>query len=71
MMESKTNMPDKDFNVISVLYHVLKGAELAEIYRRDAEEAGDTELIEFFKDTKGQYMMLADRAKKLTASRIG
>jgi len=34
-------MKDKDFDLVSTLYHALQGAELSQQYRRDAESSGD------------------------------
>ena len=69
-MKSSTNFPDKDYNLISVLYHVLKGADKCDTYIRDAEKEGDHELAEFFVETKKKYMEVAEEAKKLAAGRI-
>ncbi len=69
-MKHSTNVPDKDYNLISVLYHVLKGADNCDTYIKDAEEANDRELADFFKETKEKYMEIAEKAKKLAAGRI-
>jgi hypothetical protein len=36
----------------------------------DAEKAGDKELAGFFKETLEHYRSIADKAKRLTASRL-
>ncbi len=69
-MESSTNVPDKDYNLISVLYHVLKGADNCDTYIRDAEKENDRELADFFIETKKKYMEIAEKAKKLAAGRF-
>ncbi len=69
-MKLSTNVPDKDYNLISVLYHALKGADKCDVYIKDAEEDNDEELAEFFKETKEKHMELAGKAKKLIAGRI-
>jgi hypothetical protein len=39
-----TGTPDEHYNLVSVLYHALQGAEIYEEYVEDAEAAGDDEL---------------------------
>jgi len=66
-----SHIPDKDYNLISILYHSLSGADSCRTYIQDAEGANDSEAADFFKETKEQYEKLAQKAKKLAASRIG
>jgi len=40
------------------------------LFWKDAEEANDRELADFFKETKEKYMEIAEKAKKLAAGRI-
>lgn len=58
------------YNLVSVIYHALQGAETYEMYIKDAEESGDQELAEFFRDVKQQNADRADRAKGLLGQRI-
>ncbi len=44
--EQITGTRDEHYNVISVLYHVLKGAENCDTYALDAEAAGDDQDLE-------------------------
>lgn len=69
--ERITGTPDEHYNLVSVLYHSLKGAETYEQYIEDAEEAGDAELASFFKQVKDEEQVRAERAKALLLSRIG
>lgn len=66
-----TGTADADYNLVSVLYHSLKGAQTYAQYIQDAEEAGDTELVEFFEDVQEDEQIRADRAKELLARRLG
>ena len=68
--EELTGTPDAHYNLVSVLYHSLKGAQTYAQYIRDAEEAGDTELVEFFEDVQEDEQIRADRAKELLARRL-
>jgi hypothetical protein len=61
--EQITGTRDEHYNLISVLYHALHGAETAEMYAIDAEAAGDEQLISFFREAQERQMELAERAK--------
>jgi hypothetical protein len=65
-----TGTPDEHYNLVSVLYHSLKGAETYATYVEDADEAGDEELAEFFQDVQEQEQARADRAKELLVRRL-
>jgi len=65
-----TGTADEHYDLISVLYHALEGAETYEIYSQDAEEQGDTELLEFFREIQQQECRKAERAKQLLAHRL-
>lgn len=69
-MANQTGLRDEHYNIVSVLYHATHGAWNYEEYISDAEEAGDDELAQFFRDVKQQNADLAERAKKLLASRV-
>jgi hypothetical protein len=65
-----TREPDENYALVSVLYHALQGAETYSQYIRDAEAAGDDELVEFFGDVKEEEEERAERAKQLLAERL-
>ena len=65
-----TGTKDEQFNLISALYHSLKGAAACETYLTDAQAAGDTELTNFFQEVQQQEVRLAERAKMLLSSRV-
>jgi hypothetical protein len=44
MARPDTAVPDEIYDIVSVLYHALQGAETYEQYIRDAEQRGDQEL---------------------------
>ncbi|MFP2957650.1 hypothetical protein ACLEPN_07410 [Myxococcus sp. 1LA] len=67
--ERQTGTRDEQYNLISVLYHLLKGASTSEAYIRDAEENGDPELAQFFRDWQEEQRNLAERAKNLLGAR--
>ncbi len=64
--ERTTGTRDEYYDLISALYHALKGAEACDMYALDAEAAGRrAELVEFFRETQVTYVGVAERAKEL------
>lgn len=61
---------DVTYNLISVVYHALQGADTYHTYVRDAETEGDEELVGFFREAEQQSEQLASRAKELLAQRM-
>jgi hypothetical protein len=60
-----TGTRDEHYNLVSVLYHALHGADNCDHYALDAEAAGDERLAAFFREAQGGQMSLAKRAKEL------
>jgi hypothetical protein len=54
MANESTGTRDETFNLISVLYHALQGAETYQQYIQDAEQRGDQELVQFFRDVRAE-----------------
>lgn len=65
-----TGTTDVTYNLVSILYHALQGAETYDQYIRDAEQRNDKDLAQFFRDTKEENQRRADRAKQLLAQRL-
>ena len=63
--ERTTGTRDEHYNLISVLYHALHGAENCDRYASDAEIAGDEHLAAFLREGQGMQTALAERAKDL------
>lgn len=61
---------DKDYNLVSVLYHALQGAETYARYVQDAQKQGDQELASFFGEVRQEELRLAERAKQLLGQRL-
>lgn len=70
-MTRDTGTRDTTYNLVSILYHALQGAETYDQYIEDANGQGDNDLAQFFLDVKEEEKRRADRAKKLLASRLG
>lgn len=66
-----TNVSDKSYDLISVLYHALQSAETIDQYIQDAKDAGDQELVLFFTELRDQDLDRAERAKALLRQRMG
>jgi len=69
-VERMTGTRDVHYNLVSVLYHTLQGAETCVQYRADAEEAGDHELAQFFREVQEEDQRRANRAKALLQQRL-
>ncbi len=65
-----TGTPDVTYNVVSILFHALQGAETYDQYIQDAEQDGDQELAQFFRDVQQENRSRADRAKQILARRF-
>lgn len=63
--EQTTGTRDEQYNLVSVLYHALHGAETIETYILDAEASGDERLAAFFREAQATHRQLAERAKGL------
>ena len=66
----KRGTPDVEYNLISVAYHALQGAETSGIYANDAEQDGNGELAKFFRAVQGDYLKRADEAKQLLKGQL-
>jgi hypothetical protein len=67
--ERATGTPNTIYDLASVLYHTLQAGASYEQYIRDAEEAGDQELVEFFRVLRDEDSRRADYAQELIALR--
>lgn len=67
--EVNTGVRDEHFDIVSVLYHALEGADACAVYCEDARKAGDSELAEFFGQLQEEQKRLSDRAMRLLVKR--
>jgi hypothetical protein len=65
-----TSTTDTTYNLVSVLYHALQGVETARQYLHDADQAGDRELEQFFREVQEWQRHLATQAKGLLTQRL-
>ena len=68
-MES-TGTRDVTYDLISVVYHALQGAETYQMYEQDAQQAGDQEAAALFHEAHQSSRQWADRAKALLGQRM-
>ena len=63
--EHTTGTRDEHYNLISVLYHALHGADNCDHYAMDAEATGDERLAAFFREAQAAQVQIAERGKEL------
>jgi hypothetical protein len=68
--EQATGTRDETYDLVSVLYHALQGAQTAMQYVQDAEQEGDQELAQFFREAQAWQQHLAEQAKELLKQRL-
>ena len=67
---SDTGTVDVVYNLVSILYHALQGAETYEMYMDDAKQVGDDELVKFFRAAKTAESKRAEQARELLKARL-
>ena len=56
---------NKDYNLVSVLYHALQGADTCSRYQQDAVTEGVPEVADFMREVQEQNQKIAQKAKEL------
>ena len=69
--QGDTGTRDITYDLVSVIYHSLQGAETTAMFVGDAEQEGNQELAQFFRECKEEMQARADRAKQLMATHLG
>jgi hypothetical protein len=70
MTESSRQPKDKNYNLISVLYHSSDNVESLKTYIQDAEQDGDQELVEFFNGILENNLRASQQAKEMLVARL-
>lgn len=65
-----TGTKDKDYNLIWFVEQCLSNVLRLEIYIKDAERDGDSELANFFRRAQGESRKGAEQAKEQLAKRL-
>jgi hypothetical protein len=68
MTHHKTGTRDETYNIVSILYHALQGADTCAQYEHDAVD--DEDLRRFFQQAGQQQRELADQAKRVLRERL-
>lgn len=63
-------LKDKDYDLISVLYHASQGYEMCGQYAADAAQENDEETKAFFNEVRDQNARLVEKGKDLLKKRI-
>lgn len=56
---------DKNFDMVSTLYHASQGVQLSQQFSQDAKEKSDQNAQAFFDRVAQHYEDIADEARKL------
>jgi hypothetical protein len=63
--EQATGTSDATYNLVSVFYHALQGADTSRRSIHDAEQTGDEELMQFFQAAQAWQRHLATQAQEM------
>ena len=63
-------MRDEHYDLISVLYHALQGEDTVNRYVQDAEGAGDSDLVEHYRDVQERYREIAQQTKEILREKL-
>jgi hypothetical protein len=69
-IEENTRTSNPAYDLVSVMYHALQGAETYDRYIADAEQRDDRELADFFRETQERNCEIAEQAKALLRDRL-
>ena len=67
--ERATGTPNTIYDLSSVLFHALEGGASYDTFIEDAEQEGDQELADFFRQVRDEDGNRADQAQRLLAER--
>jgi hypothetical protein len=69
-IEEKTRTSNAAYDLVSVIYHALQGAETYDRYIADAEERDDRELADFFREVQERNCDIAQQGRGLLRDRL-
>lgn len=68
--QTSTGASNIVYDTVSSLYHALETAASTEQYIRDAQQAGDNELVQFFQKVQQDNRACAQQAQQLLSQRL-
>ena len=66
----KEPLQNKDYDLISVIYHASQGYETCNQYCQDAEREGDSDAATFFNEVREQNQKMVEKGKQLLKNRL-
>jgi len=63
-------LKNKDYDLISVIYHASQGSETARQYAADAERENDKDAVAFFNEALELNAQLVQKRKELLKQRL-
>nr|WP_299242296.1 hypothetical protein [uncultured Halomonas sp.] len=61
---------DKNYDMISSLYHLAQGSEMCKQYAKDAEQEGDNDAAQLFNELQRNYTEYGDKIAKVLKERL-
>jgi len=68
--DSNTGVKDTNYDLISMIYHTTEATLRYNDYIKDAQEAGDQDLAQFFTETQNAAKTTAQKAQEHLAKRL-
>jgi len=68
--DSNTGVKDTNYDLISMIHHTMEATVRYTEYIKDAEEAGDQELAQFFTETQNAAKTTGQKAQDHLAKRL-
>ena len=63
--QSSTGTPNVTYDLVSIMYHTLQGAETYQKFIQDAESVGNQDVASFIREIQQQDEQRAQRAQQL------
>ena len=61
---------DKDYDLVSTIYHAAQGEYICRQYMEDAEKQGDNDAAQFFKEVQEQNQQMVRKGKEMLKKRL-
>lgn len=69
--QGDTGTRDLMYDLVSIIYHSLQGAETTAMFIDDAKQEDCKDCLQFFQEVKEEQQARAERAKQLLATHLG
>ncbi len=68
--QQQTGTSNELYDLVSILYHALESNTTNQRYIQDAQQAGDSDLVQFFQQCQQQDRQRAEQAQKLLSQKM-